>query len=109
MALVCAGGLFAGGGAGDFVDDFRGPNHQTGAQSECTVVYQPGTLARIQGSGGLWPPRIFQEIEKRPQHLRCAATSFCRVYFFRSFSNFAITSGFLPATFRVSPGSVFKL
>src|SRR5579862_2115029 len=91
MAVVCAGGLFAGGGAGNFVDDFRNPDGRTGTEPERDPARPRGALA---------------EVESRPGD---RFTRKARFYFFRSSSNFAITAGFLSATSRVSPGSVLRL
>jgi len=44
MAVVCAGGVFAGRGAGDCVDELRRPSGKTGARLQRAVAGQHGAL-----------------------------------------------------------------
>ena len=47
MAVVCAGGVFAGRGAGDCVDELCRPSGKTGTRRECPIARRTGALTAV--------------------------------------------------------------
>ena len=47
MAVVCAGGVFTGHGAGDCVDELRRPSGKTGTRRECPFAGRSSALTAV--------------------------------------------------------------